>query len=220
MDETVLLYVGLPRIIAASLGGASLSLAGLALQNVFRNYLASPGILGVTSSSAFGAALAVLLFPITLVTVQLTSFFSGLVATVLSYRLARMVRGGIISLVLAEIVVSALFSALLGFRGEKVDGYTVCTARHAYQLSILLLMRWGLNILSLGDEEALSLGLSVERYKAVCVLAATLATSSSTSLAGMIAWNGIVAPHISRLLAGFDNRRLSPCRVSWALFYS
>ncbi len=232
LDTTIVMYVRLPRVMAASLAGAALGLAGVALQNTFRNYLAGPGILGVTSGSAFGAVLAILLLPPNPAAIQLTAFAFGLVAMFLAYYLARLAGGGILALILAGIVTSALFSACVGIVKYMADPYNKLPAMVYWLLGsfagtrwgdlapamppllvgvvTLLLLRWVLNVLSLGDDEAMALGVNVGLFRALAVVAATLATSASTSLAGMIAWVGVVSPHIARLLVGYDNRRLVP----------
>lgn len=232
IDEVIVTYVRLPRAIAASVAGAALGLAGVSLQNTFRNYLAGPGILGVTSGSAFGAVLAILLLPPNPILIQLTAFVFGLVATLLTYNLARLAGRGTLALVLAGIVTSALFSAGVGMVKYMADPYNKLPAMVYWLLGsfagvrwvdlapalppslasvvTLLLLRWVLNILSLGDDEATALGVNVGLFRAITIVVATLATSSATSLAGMIAWIGVVSPHIARLLVGYDNRRLVP----------
>jgi len=232
LDRAIIMYVRLPRIVAASLTGAALALAGVALQNTFRNYLAGPGILGVTSGSAFGAVIAILLLPPNPLAVQLTAFAFGLTAMLLAYYLARLAGGGILALVLAGIVTSALFSACVGMVKYMADPYNKLPAMVYWLLGsfagtkwsdlapaapplitgivTLLLLRWILNVLSLGDDEAVALGVNAGLFRAVVIVAATLAASASTSLAGMIAWVGVVSPHIARLLVGYDNRRLVP----------
>ncbi len=233
MHDIILTYIRLPRLVAVVLVGAGLGLAGTSFQNVFRNYLAGPGVLGTTAGSAFGAAVAILLTQASSMTVQVSAFFFGLIATLIAYRLARIVgEDSTLSLVLAGIVVSALFSGLVGLIKYEADPYNKLPTIVYWLLGsfsgirwcdltpslppllvgilTLLLLRWVLNILSLSDEEAKSLGVNVSLYRSITIVAATLATSASTSLAGMIAWVGVVSPHIARLLVGFDNRDLIP----------
>ena len=232
LDETILLYVRLPRAVAASLAGAALALTGVTFQNMFRNYLAGPGILGVTSGAAFGAAIAILALPPAPALVQLSAFAFGLAATLLAYRLSRLVGRGTIALILAGIVVTAFFSALLGlvkyladpynklpmivywllgsFAGTRWGDLAPAVGPMLAGVAAVLLMRWVLNLLSLSDEEARALGLNVGRFRALGIVFATLAASASTSIAGMIAWVGVVSPHIARLIAGFDSRKLVP----------
>ena len=216
----------------ASLAGAALSLAGLAFQNLFRNYLAGPNILGVTSGSAFGAVLAILLFSFNPYTVQTLSFLFGLIAVFFAYRLGKLVGNGIVGLLLAGIAVSAFFSALVGMAKYLADPYDKLPAIVFWLLGSfagirwanlkffsipmfigilgLTAMRWAFNVLSLGDEEAKALGMHVGLYRGFIIGLAALAISAATAVSGMISWVGLVSPHIARLLVGYDNRRLVP----------
>ncbi len=232
LDETILLYVRFPRAVASSLAGAALALTGVTFQNVFRNYLAGPGILGVTSGAAFGAAIAILTLPPAPLIVQLSAFTFGLAATMAAYKLSRLVGSGTLALILAGIVVTAFFSALIGlvkymadpynklpmivywllgsFAGTRWGDVAPAAGPMVAGIATLILMRWVLNILSLSDGEACTLGLNVGRFRALSIVFATLAASASTSIAGMIAWVGVVSPHIARLISGFESRRLVP----------
>jgi len=231
LNQTILFDIRLPRILAASLTGAALSLSGLAFQNIFRNYLAGPNILGVTSGSAFGAVLAILLFAsYNFYTIQTFAFLFGLLAVFLAYRLSKMVDGGIVGLLLAGIAVSAFFSSLVGLAKYMADPYdklpTIVfwllgslagvrweTLRFfALPLLIgivgLISLRWIFNMLSLGDEEAQALGVNVRLYRGIIIALAALAISATTAIAGTIGWVGLVSPHIARLIVGYDNRKL------------
>jgi len=232
IEKTILLDVRLPRIVAASLLGASLSLAGLSFQNLFKNHLAGPNLLGVTSGAAFGAVLAILIFTFNPYLVQGLSFLFGLVAVLIAWKLSRLVGSGTVGLILAGIAVSAFFSALVGMAKYLADPYDKLPTIVFWLLgsfagirwtdirffsvplvvSILgiILLRWPLNILSLGDEEAKGLGLNVPFYRRLIIGLAALGVSASTAIAGMISWVGLVSPHIARLLVGHDNRALVP----------
>ena len=235
IDKALVLEARAPRALAAVLTGASLGAAGVCFQMVFRNYLAGPNILGVTSGSAFGAAIAILLLPPSPSIVQIVSFAFGLTAVLTACWLSRLVGGDTLALILSGIVVSALFSAGIGVVKYVADPYNKLPAIVYWLLGSLagvrwsdllyptppmlagvvgvLLLRWVLNIVSLGDEEALSLGLRVGFYKTLCILLATLATSAATSIMGMVAWVGVVSPHIARLAVGHDCRRLAPASI-------
>jgi iron complex transport system permease protein len=231
LAKTILFDIRLPRVLAASLTGAALSLSGLAFQNIFKNYLAGPNILGVTSGSAFGAVLAILLFSsFNPYTVQTLSFVFGLIAVFLAYRLSKLVEGGIVGLLLAGMAVSAFFSSLVGLAKYMADPYdklptivfwllgSLAGVRwetlqfFAVPLLIgiigLIAMRWIFNVLSLGDEEAKALGVDVKVYRGIIITLAALAISATTAIAGTIGWVGLVSPHIARLLVGYDNRKL------------
>ena len=232
LTYSILFDVRLPRIIAVSLAGASLALAGIAFQNLFKNYLAGPGVLGVTSGSAFGAVFAILAFPLDPYIIQGFSFVFGIIAVILAYKLGRCLGESLLSLILAGMVISAFFSALVGFAKYLADPYNKLPTIVFWLLGSfsgirwedleiavipmiigilgILCLRWVFNILSLGDEEAKALGVDVKRYRALSIILATLATSASTSIAGMITWVGVVSPHIARLIVGTDNRKLIP----------
>ncbi len=232
LDKLILFDVRLPRIIAVSLAGASLALSGVAFQNLFRNYLAGPSILGVTSGSAFGAAFAILLFSCNPFLIQIFAFVFGIIAVLLAYKLSNLVGKGLLSLILAGMVVSAFFSALVGLIKYLADPYNKLPAIVFWLLGSfagirwedlkfamlpmlvgiigMLSLRWAFNILSLGDEDAKALGMNVRMFRALAIILATLATSASTSLSGIVAWVGVVSPHIARLLVGVDNRKLVP----------
>lgn len=231
VEKAILLDVRLPRILIVSLSGASLGLAGVTLQNLFRNYLAGPGILGVTSGSAFGAAVAILIAPINYL-IQGFSFVFGLVSVFLSYSLGKKLGSTVLSLVLSGMVVSAFFSALLGFVKYLADPYNKLPTIVFWLLGSftgirwedlafvvvpitlgiggMISLRWIYNVLSTGDEEAKALGVDVKKYRTISILLATLATSAVTSIAGIITWIGVVTPHIARLMVGSDNRKLVP----------
>ncbi|NJE46275.1 iron ABC transporter permease [Thermococcus sp. GR7] len=235
MDElakTILVDVRLPRIVAASLVGASLSLAGLAFQNVFRNYLAGPNILGVTSGAAFGAVVAIMLFSFNPYFVQMFAFVFGITAVFIAYKMSRLVGNGIVGLLLAGIAVSAFFSALVGMAKYLADPYDQLPTIVFWLLGSfagirwvdlkffsipmiigiagLILLRWAFNVLSLGEEEAKALGMNVSLYKKLVIGLAALAVSAATAVSGIISWVGLVSPHIARLLVGYDNRKLVP----------
>ncbi|NJE62237.1 iron ABC transporter permease [Thermococcus sp. 21S7] len=235
LARTILVDVRLPRIVGASLVGASLSVAGLSFQNVFRNHLAGPNILGVTSGAAFGAVLAILLFTFNPYLVQTLAFVFGIAAVFIAYRTSRLVGDDIVGLLLAGIAVSAFFSALVGMAKYLADPYDQLPTMVFWLLGSfagirwadlkffsipmvigiigLTTLRWVFNILSLGDDEAKALGVNVSFYKKLIIGLATLAVSAATAIGGIIGWVGLVSPHIARLLVGYDNRKLVPAAV-------
>ncbi len=232
LEKSILFKIRFPRILAVMLSGASLSLAGLTFQNLFRNYLAGPGILGVTSGSAFGAAVAILLFYGSAISIQFFAFICGVLAVVVTYGIARKIGGSNLSLILSGMVVSAFFSASLGlikyladpqnvlptivywllgsFVGIRWSDLTISLPIFFVGIPVLLMMSWVMNVISTGDEEAKALGLNVKLFRIILIGLATLVTSATTSMAGMITWIGVLSPHIARLLVGFDNRKLVP----------
>jgi iron complex transport system permease protein len=228
----------LPRVLAAALIGMALSASGCAYQGVFRNPMVSPDLLGASAGAGFGAALGFLLgFPTVLV--QLCSFLCGIAAVGLTWGLGKTVAGEYdnrrMLLVLCGIVVSALFQALISIIKYVADPYNTLpniafwlmgglnyvTATDAFFLAIpvilglipLLLLRWRINLLAFGDEEASAMGVPVRRLQGVVIVCATLMTAASVAVGGMIGWVGLIVPHFARMLVGSDQKRLLPCSV-------
>lgn len=231
-QHTVLFNVRLPRIIAALLVGAALSTAGASFQGIFRNPLVSPYILGVGAGAGFGACLAILLWNSYLF-IQLMAFSFGLLAMFLAISMGKASKGtGTLVFVLSGIIVSSIFTALTSLVKYVADPYdelpaivfwlmgSLATVRYGDLLYILLpmfigalvlfLLRWRINILALGDEEAKSLGMNVEKMRLVIIVCATLLTSAAVSISGVIGWVGLVVPHISRMIVGPNYSRLLP----------
>jgi len=233
--ETVLLNIRLPRILIACLVGSCLSAAGAAYQGVFQNAMASPDILGASAGAAFGAALAILLsFPAHLVT--LSAFFFSLVTVSLVSLLGGRAKGKrVMNLILSGIMVSSLFSAATSFvkltadpnsqlpaitywlmgslSGAKMSDLRFVFPPMAAGLVPLLLLRWRINILTLGDDEARTMGVHVNRLRLTVILCATLVTSASVAVSGTIGWVGLIVPHLARMLCGSNYRRLMPASM-------
>jgi iron complex transport system permease protein len=230
--DTVMIQIRLPRILAAMWVGASLALAGTSFQGLFRNPLVSPDILGVSSGAGFGAAVAILLSGNTLV-IQLAAFFSALVAVAISYSVSRMVKGNAnLGLILAGMAIGSLFSALLSLMKYVADPVNELPAITYWLMGslasvklhdlffaaipmlvgfvILLLIRWRLNVLAMGEEEAMALGVNTGRLRAVIIVCCTMITASSVCISGTIGWVGLVIPHIGRILVGPNHKRLLP----------
>lgn len=239
MDEgatTVVWHIRLPRIAAGLVLGAVLGAAGATYQNMFRNPLVSPDILGVSSGAGLGAALAIFL-GLPLLMVQGLAFAGGLAAVTFVYLLAGAVRrhDPVLVLVLAGVAVGALLGAGISLLKILADPYTqlpsitfwllgglnavaagdLLAALPAMLLGLLplALLRWRINLLSLGDEEAAALGVDVRRLRRLLIAAATLATAAAVSLAGIIGWVGLVVPHMARLLVGPEFSRLLPASL-------
>ncbi len=228
----IVLNIRLPRVILAFLIGAALTVSGNSLQALFRNPLVSPDILGLSAGAAFGAAfsLAYGLLPL-----QISAFISGLLAVSLSYLLAVTYRGiSTITLILAGIIVTSFFTALLTiiqfltdpFKLQSIVHWTmgnlhtaswskVSSAVFPITLSLiwLMLIRWKLNIVSLGDTETKAVGVNPDRAKLLIIIPATLACSSSVAVAGVVAMVGLVVPHMIRMLVGPDNIKVQPMAV-------
>jgi iron complex transport system permease protein len=228
----VLWSVRLPRIIMAVLVGAGLSVSGAMFQGLFKNPLVSPGILGVSSGANFGAALGLLFFAGSAWTIQVSAFAWGLIAVGLTCQIGKRGDRSITTLVLAGVIVSALFMAGLSYIKCKADPMgqlpaivfwtmgsfnTVSWPDVAWGGGLIAAglvascaMSWGLNPLSLGEEEALSLGLNVTARRAVYILLATLMVSAATAPCGTIGWVGLLIPHMARIFTGAEHDRLIP----------
>lgn len=229
---SVVMDVRLPRIMAGVLVGAALSISGASFQGVFQNPLVSPHILGVAAGAGFGAGLAILLFD-NLLIIHLTSFLFGLASVGMTYALSRVYKTtSILMLVLSGIVVGSLFSALTSFLKYIADPMNKMPAivfwllgslNHvsardllitapifAGCITALLMVRWQINLLAMGEEDAKSLGVNTERLKTLIIIAATIATASAVCISGIIGWIGIMIPHIGRLIVGPDHKYLLP----------
>ena len=229
------LNVRLPRILLACLVGCALSTAGTAYQSVFRNPMAAPDILGASSGACFGAALAILL-GLGRGGVTALAFAASLVTVALVYVIARRIRGNqVVNLLLSGIMISSLFSAgtsyiklvadptnqlpaitywLMGsLSGTRMQDVAFALLPIAAGLIPLLLLRWRVNLLTLDEEEARSMGVNATALRLVVILCATVLTAASVSVSGMIGWVGLVIPHLSRKLVGNDCRRLLPAAM-------
>lgn len=232
MKENVVLYLRLPRILAAVIVGSSLSLSGATYQGIFQNPLVSPDFLGVSSGACIGAAVAILM-SLPSAGIQLFAFFGGILAVALTLAIPRLMRSDSnLMLVLSGIVVGGAMSAVMGMIKYLADPDTELAEITYWQmgslsyitygtlLSILLpvvvctallfLMSWWIDILSLGERDAQTLGANVRKIRLAAVICATLLTASSVCVAGTIGWIGLVIPHFGRMLIGPDNRRLLP----------
>lgn len=234
--ETVLFQIRLPRILAALLVGAALAAAGAAYQSLFRNPLVSPDILGVSTGAGLGAVLGILV-GLPVAAVQLLGFACGLATVLVVTTLARALRGGgdVLVLVLSGIVVGALAGAAISLVKVLADPYDQLPAITFWLLGSLsgtkpgdvlavlpavlaglvplILLRWRIGVLSLGEDEARALGVDAGRLRAVVIAAATLVTASVVAISGVIGWVGLMVPHMARLLVGARFDRLLPASV-------
>ncbi len=231
--RTIIWDVRLPRVILAFLVGAALSGSGTALQALFRNPLVDPYLLGLSSGSAFGAALAL---ATSWMPLQVSAFSFGMAAVGASYFLARTRKSvTVISLILSGIIVSGIFTSLLTivqfltdpFRLQTIVHWTMGNLHNASWAKLnssapgtlaglvwLLLFRWRMNVLALGDEETRAVGLNPEHQKLLVLIPATLAASASVAVAGVIGLVGLVVPHMTRMLIGPDNTRTLPASLA------
>lgn len=239
--QAVVLNIRLPRILLAMMVGACLALAGTAYQSVFQNPMAAPDILGASSGACFGAALAILMGMGGSGTTMMAFAFSML-TVVLVFLIGRHTRGArTVGILLAGVMVSSLFSAgtsylklvadpgnelpaitywlmgsLSGARGSDVRFALIPMALGAVPL---LMMRWQINLLTLGEEEAISMGVNTSLLRVLVILCATLLTAASVASSGMIGWVGLVIPHLCRKLTGSDCRRLLPVSMTMGALF-
>lgn len=234
LHNTIIWNIRVPRIILAVSVGGALAIAGAVFQGVFRNPLVEPYILGVSSGAAFGAALAIV-FPAIFLSIQLSAFAFGALAVTLAYLLARS-RGEtpIVTLILAGVIIGSIFSAFVsllkyiandaalreivfwlmgGFYYATWDDVILLVPMVAASFLILWALGWKLNVLSMGDDEARTLGVNPEKYKFIVVTLATAITAFAVSLVGIIAWVGLMMPHAARMLLGPDNRFVIPASL-------
>ena len=231
----VIIEVRFPRAVMAALIGAGLSISGATYQGMFHNPLVSPYILGVSAGASFGAALGIVL-SLPYLYIQLIAFSFGIIAVLITFFLSHVYKSTpILMLVLAGTVVSAFFQALLSAikftadGDEKLPAITFWLMGSLGNVSLqdlllsiipitvsiigLLAIRWRINVLSLGDKEARSLGIHTERIKIVIIVFSTIITSTAVSICGIIGWVGQVIPHFCRMLVGPDHKELLPATV-------
>jgi iron complex transport system permease protein len=234
--EIVFGRVRLPRVAAGLLAGAALSGAGATYQTLFRNPLVSPDILGVATGAGLGAVTGILL-ALPVAGIQALAFAGGLATVALVYLIAAALRGHdrTLVLVLGGVVVGALAGAcislvkimadpydqlpaitfwLLGsLAGVKLSDLATAAPLVLVGLVPLVLYRWRIGVLSLGDDEARSLGVDVGRLRGIVIAAATLMTASVVAIAGVVGWIGLMMPHIARMLVGPNFARLLPASM-------
>ncbi|MFZ5951340.1 MAG: FecCD family ABC transporter permease [Candidatus Rifleibacteriota bacterium] len=237
----IVIQIRLPRIIAAMIAGAALAVSGAAYQSMFINPLVSPGLLGVLAGAGFGSALGVL-FGRSLLLAQIGAFVFGSLAVIFALLLARLFQGNrLIMLLIGGIVSSSFFTALIsilkymadpqnelpavvtlllgGFSNVSVPLVTVVAALMIPGLLVIIMMSGYLNILSMGDDEASTLGVRVNLVRNILIAATTMVCSLTVSLGGMISWVGLMIPHIARMMVGPDNRRLVPASALLGAVY-
>jgi iron complex transport system permease protein len=235
MTRSVIFGIRLPRIILAIFVGSGLSVAGASFQALFSNPLATPDTLGVATGASFGAA-AALLMHAGMFEVQISAMGCGFIALLVTTAISGQKGGNsVVMVVLAGIVVSALFQAFLSlvqYLANPEDTLPTITywllgsmAKANFKsmirglpfiaagISLLFLLRWRLNVLSLQEDEAKSLGINVRNTRLAVMLASTMVTAAGISLCGQVGWIGLLVPHMSRMLYGGDNRRVIPACV-------
>ena len=240
-EYTAVMNIRLPRIVLACLVGCCLSSAGAAYQGVFQNPMASPDVLGASSGASFGAALAILAGVGNQGT-TLSAFFWSLATVVLVYLVGQRAPGDrVLNLVLAGMVISSLFTAATSYlklvadpndqlpaitywlmgslSASKMSDVLFGAVPMAIGLAVLLVLRWRINILTLGDDEARTMGVNARMTRLVVILAATLITASSVAVSGTISWVGLVVPHLARRMVGNNYRHLMPATMVFGALF-
>lgn len=234
-QETLFFNVRLPRIYLALMVGCCLSVAGAAYQGTFQNPLVSPDILGASQGAAFGAAVAILA-GFTSAMVSVSAFFFSLFTVFLVLLISSRAKGNhMMVVVLAGVMVSSLFQAgvsytkliadptdeladitywLMGsLTGAKMDQVITVFPVLLVGCAVLFILRWRINILTMGDDEASTMGVDARRLRIIVIIAATFLTAACVCVTGMIGWVGLVIPHFCRMLVGADYRKLIPAAM-------
>jgi iron complex transport system permease protein len=224
------LDVRLPRLILGFLVGGALAVSGASLQALFKNPLVNEYILGLSSGAAFGAAISLVLLG-EVVPPQVLAFLFAVVAVLIVLSFAKASESPTVTLLLAGIIVSAFFSALLSLTEFFASPYSLQALFYWLMGSLsrpgwndlavsgplmaagvagLVLMRWRLNVLSMSDDEARTLGLDIRREKWLVIILTTVITASATAVTGIIGWVGLIVPHLVRMAVGADHRKVLP----------
>ncbi|MCL1848042.1 MAG: iron ABC transporter permease [Coriobacteriia bacterium] len=233
--ELVLFKIRLPRVLAGTLIGAGLAAAGAAYQGLFRNPLVSPDVLGASAGAGFGAALSLFL-SLGYALVTANAFICGVAAVGIAYLISTRARQNpTLGMVLAGIMIGSLFSAGISFIKLVADPNNVLPTITYWLMGsvagvttqkllwasgpilcglvVLLALRWKLNLLAMGEDEARSMGVSTRALRTIIVIAATIITAACVSISGLIGWVGLVIPHFARMLVGHDYRIVIPASM-------
>lgn len=236
--NSVIFHIRMPRIIAAMLIGSVLAVSGTTFQSIFKNPLVAPDILGASAGAGFGAVLGIY-FNLNLIYVQLIAFAFGMGAVAITYLIGKAVKRGMnmtLSLILAGVVISQLFQGLISLIQYLADpanmlqqaivfwlmgGLSTLTMENIMVsfipiiigLTVIFLLRWRLNIISLGDEEAESLGLDSSSIRFILIFCTTLITSVAVAIGGIIGWVGIIIPNLTRIIFGANFKLLVPISI-------
>lgn len=241
-DINVVWNIRVSRVLLNIIVGAGLSASGTAYQAIFQNRLVSPDILGVSNGAGFGAALAILFVGGTAVCLTSFAFFFGLISVFLTFALSKFRRSySALSIVLSGVIVSSFFNAMISmiklaadteselpaitywlmgsFASTTFSKVLLAVIPVAIGLTVLFLMRWKLNLLSMGDEEAYTLGIDPKMNRLVIITASTVITAACVTVTGVIGWIGMIMPNICREFISADNQQLLPAScISGALF--
>ena len=240
LNHTIIWDIRLPRTLLAMAVGVCLSVSGVVFQGCFRNPLVEPYVLGASSGAAFGAALGIV-FPTFFLSVQIMAFMFSALAVAMAYTMARTGPDTpVITLVLSGIITGSVFASLVGLLkylaqdtalreivfwlmgGFYYAGWQevrILFALAAVGFGIIWTSGWKLNVLSMGEQEAKSLGINPGRTQFILISLATLMTAAAVSATGIIAWVGLMIPHAARLMTGPDHRRVVPVSAILGAIY-
>lgn len=233
-EKAIILDIRFPRVLLAGIVGAALAGSGVVLQAIFRNPLVDPFILGISAGAAFGCAISVGFF--SFLPVQPMAFLWAVVAVFLAYATAR-TQGEVsrLPLILSGVIVSAFFTALVSIVKFLVDPHRLQSIVYWLMGSFSLadwrlvrlsfwgvfaglvpifFMRWRLNVISMGEEEAKALGVNVKRDRIIFIACSTLSVATAVSVCGIIGWVGLMVPHLVRMIVGPDHRILFPLSLA------
>jgi len=233
--ELVIFKIRMPRVLAGAMIGAGLSAAGAAYQGLFRNPLVSPDVLGASAGAGFGAAVAIF-FGLSYAMVSAAAFICGIIAVGAAYLIStRARRSQTLAMVLSGIMISSLFTSGTSFIKLIADPNNVLPSITFWLMGsisgvrsnrliwaavptiggmiVLFVLRWKLNLLTTGEDEARSMGVNTKVMRILIVTAATLITSACVAISGLIGWVGLVIPHFARLLVGYDYRAMMPVSI-------
>ncbi len=241
--DTIIFNVRLPRILSALIIGGALSLSGTVYQSTFRNPMVSPGILGVANGAGFGAAVGIL-FSMSYFGIQSMAFLFGLIAVGLTYLISAFKKedgNSILTLVLAGMVISTIFSSFISLTkyiadpDDKLPAITFWLMGSLASITMkevlitlipvvagsipLFLMRWKLNILAFGDEEAKSMGVNTSLVRLLIIICSTVITAAAIAISGIVGWVGLIIPHICRMISGPNHNTLVPLSVAVGAVY-
>lgn len=239
--QSVILNIRLPRILAAALIGAGLSVAGAAYQGLFQNPMVSPDVLGASEGAGFGASLALLL-SFSFIGVSITAFIFGILAVLIAYLISLKMRTNkTLGMVLAGIMIGSLLSASTSFIKLVADTQNVLPAITYWLMGslasvkasdllfasvpillgivILVALRWRINLMTMGEDEARTMGVNTKAMRAIVIICATVITAASVAIGGMIGWVGLVIPHFSRMIVGHDYKIMLPTAMLMGASY-
>ncbi len=233
-ERSIIMDIRLPRVLLAGLVGVALAGSGVTLQGVFRNPLVDPFILGLSAGAAFGCAISIGFFPA--LPIQVSAFLFSIGSVLLAYNIAKC-QGEIsrLPLILSGVIISAFFTAMTSIIKFLVDPHklqnivfwlmgsfslaswrTISLSGVGIMIALcpVYLMRWRLNVISMGEDEAKLLGVNVRRDRLIFVVASTLAVSLAVSISGIIGWVGLMVPHLVRMITGPDHKTLVPLSMA------